>query len=163
MEKGAKPFEFKECVIVPKSTGKKARNLRELRALLGRVSDESISHHTYQYFLSGHVLGGREMKKVVFSMVVFSFALALLWACASTTGRTAGAMVDDTTIANTIRAKIVEDKELSILKINTDVFNGDVTLLGVVPTKHAEDRLLEIAHSVKGVRSVTSKLTIQQK
>ena len=56
MEKGVKPFDFKECVIVPRSTGKKAKNLRELRALLGRVSDKSISHHTYQYFLSGHVL-----------------------------------------------------------------------------------------------------------
>jgi hypothetical protein len=56
MEKGMKPFEFKECVIVPKSTGKKARNLRELRSLVGRVSDESIVHHTYQYFLSGHTL-----------------------------------------------------------------------------------------------------------
>ena len=72
-------------------------------------------------------------------------------------------MVDDATIADTIRAKIVADKELSILKINTDVFNGNVTLLGVVPSKHAEDRLLEIAHSVKGVKSVTSKLMIQEK
>ena len=44
-------------------------------------------------------------------------------------------MVDDTTIANTIRAKITEDKELAILKINTDLFNGNVTLLGVVPNK----------------------------
>jgi len=96
-------------------------------------------------------------------MVLFSFALTLLWACASTTGRTAGAMVDDATIADTIRAKTVEDKELSILKINTDVFNGNVTLLGVVPNKHAEDRLLEIAHSVKGVKSVTSKLMIQER
>jgi len=26
MEKGVKPFEFKECVIVPRSTGKKAKN-----------------------------------------------------------------------------------------------------------------------------------------
>ena len=56
MERAAKWFEFKECVIVPKSTGKKAKNLKELRTLLGRVSDESISHHTYQYFLSGRVL-----------------------------------------------------------------------------------------------------------
>ncbi len=60
-------------------------------------------------------------------------------------------------------AKTVQDKELSILKINTDVFNGDVALLGVVPSKHAEERLLAIARGVKGVKSVTSKLTIQQK
>jgi hyperosmotically inducible protein len=103
------------------------------------------------------------MTRAVFSMLLFSFALTLLFSCASTTGRSAGAMVDDATIADTIRAKIVEDKELSILKIDTDVFNGNVTLLGVVPSKHAEDRLLEIAHGMKGVKSVTSKLTIQQK
>ena len=85
------------------------------------------------------------------------------YACASTTGRTAGEMVDDTTIVNIIRAKIIEDKELRILKIKTHVFNGNVTVLGVVPSKEAEDRLIALAQGVKGVKSVTSKLTIQMK
>lgn len=102
------------------------------------------------------------MKKVVYALLLLGFAVSLC-ACASTTGRTAGDLVDDTTIANTIRAKIVEDKELSVLKINTDVFNGNVTLLGVVPNKMAEDHLLALAKGVKGVKSVTSKLMIQQK
>jgi len=103
------------------------------------------------------------MKKAVSVTLLLGFVLILFSACESTTGRTAGGMVDDTTIANTIRAKIVEDKELSILKINTDVFNGNVTLLGVVPNKMAEDHLIALANSVKGVKSVTSKLTIQMK
>jgi len=103
------------------------------------------------------------MKKVVSAALLLGFVVILLSACASTTGRSAGELVDDTTIANTIRAKIVEDKELSILKINTDVFNGNVTLLGVVPSKDAEARLIALAQGVKGVKSVTSKLTIQQK
>jgi len=103
------------------------------------------------------------MKRAVYGALILSLALSLFYACASTTGRSAGAIVDDATIADTIRVKIIEDKELSILKINTDVFNGNVTLLGVVPSKHAEDRLLEIAHGVKGVKSVTSKVTIQLK
>ncbi len=55
MEKIIEPFEFKQCVTVPKSTGKSAKNLRELRQLLRRTSDESIIHHTCQYFLHGHV------------------------------------------------------------------------------------------------------------
>jgi len=55
MEKIIEPFEFKQCVTVPKSTGKSAKNLRELRQLLRRASDESIIHHTCQYFLHGHV------------------------------------------------------------------------------------------------------------
>lgn len=51
-----KTFEFKQCISILKSTGKKASNLRELRDALSAVSDESIFHHTYQYFLKGHIL-----------------------------------------------------------------------------------------------------------
>jgi len=51
----AAPFEFKQCVTILKSTGKKAKNLKELCTLIGSVSDESIFHHTYQYFLKEHV------------------------------------------------------------------------------------------------------------
>lgn len=50
-----KPFEFKQCISLLKSTGKKASNLRELRDIIAMVSDESIFHHTYQYFLKEHL------------------------------------------------------------------------------------------------------------
>jgi len=103
------------------------------------------------------------MRKAIYALLIPLFAVCLLSACSSTTGRTAGELVDDTTIANTIRTKIVEDKELSLMKINTDVFNGNVTLLGNVPNRQAEERLISLARGVKGVNSVTSKLTVQQK
>ena len=51
-----KPFEFKQCVSIFKSTGKKAKTLRELKDAMAVVSDESLFHHTYQYFLKGHIL-----------------------------------------------------------------------------------------------------------
>lgn len=51
-----KPFEFKQCISILKSTGKNARDLRSLREVTAMVSDESIFHHTYQYFLKGHIL-----------------------------------------------------------------------------------------------------------
>lgn len=50
------PFEFKQCVSIVKSTGKKARNLGELRALISGAGEEPIFHHTHQYFLKGHML-----------------------------------------------------------------------------------------------------------
>src|SRR4030042_5946146 len=50
------PFEFKQCISISKSTGEKAVNLRELREVISIVSDESIFHHPYQYFLKGHIL-----------------------------------------------------------------------------------------------------------
>lgn len=56
MEKLMEDFEFKQCVSILKSTGKRAKNLRELRDVIAVVSDGSIFHHTYQYFLKGHIL-----------------------------------------------------------------------------------------------------------
>jgi hypothetical protein len=51
-----KVFEFKQCVNILKATGLRAHTLSELRDGIAAVSDESIFHHTYQYFLKGHVL-----------------------------------------------------------------------------------------------------------
>jgi hypothetical protein len=51
-----KTFEFKQCVSILKSTGKKAKNLGDLKEVLAHVSDGAIAHHTYQYFLKGHIL-----------------------------------------------------------------------------------------------------------
>jgi osmotically-inducible protein OsmY len=63
-------------------------------------------------------------------VIFLLLGLILLSPCASTTGRRVGELGDDSTIANTIRAKIREDGQPSIIKINTDTFNGNVTLLG---------------------------------
>lgn len=49
-------FEFKQSMMLLKSTGKKASSLAELRELIASVSAASIFHHTYQYFLKGHIL-----------------------------------------------------------------------------------------------------------
>jgi hypothetical protein len=49
-------FEFKQCITMLKATGRKARNLREFRESLAAVKAGAIFHHTYQYFLKGHIL-----------------------------------------------------------------------------------------------------------
>jgi hypothetical protein len=56
MRKTIAPFEFKQCTSIVRSTGKHAGSLRELRKLISEAGDESIFHHTYQYFLKGHML-----------------------------------------------------------------------------------------------------------
>jgi hypothetical protein len=50
------PFEFNQCISILKSTGEKAKNLHELRNIIAVISDDCIFHHTYQYFIKGHVL-----------------------------------------------------------------------------------------------------------
>jgi len=54
MEETVRPFAFRQCISILKATGRKAKNLRELRHIISEVNEESIFHHTYQYFLKGH-------------------------------------------------------------------------------------------------------------
>jgi len=49
-------FEFRECISIMKSTGKKAKTLRELRDLIAIISGESLYHHTYQYHSKRQIL-----------------------------------------------------------------------------------------------------------
>ncbi len=49
-------FVFRECRKIIMATGKKARNLAELAELAGQASANSIYHHTYEYFFSGHIV-----------------------------------------------------------------------------------------------------------
>lgn len=50
------PFEFRQCSSLLKSTGEKAKDIKELRDIIVLISDESIFHHTYQYFIKGRIL-----------------------------------------------------------------------------------------------------------
>jgi hypothetical protein len=56
MDKAIEPFEFKQCTTIVKSTGRKARDVIELREAIGEESEGCIYHHAYQYFLRGHLL-----------------------------------------------------------------------------------------------------------
>lgn len=50
-----KSFVFRDIVNIIKSTGIKASTLYELRDGLNSASENSVFHHTYQYFLRGHI------------------------------------------------------------------------------------------------------------
>jgi len=47
-------FKFKQCINILKASGRKAGNLRKLRDAIAEVSENSIYHHTCQYFLREH-------------------------------------------------------------------------------------------------------------
>lgn len=99
------------------------------------------------------------MKKVLLLLMV----LVILHGCASITGRTAGEHIDDATITSAINLKIIEDPDLKYFKINVDTTKGNVVLSGFVSSKKVEEKLIEIARGVRGVKSVTSHLKIEQK
>ncbi len=74
---------------------------------------------------------------------------------------TAGEYIDDSTISNTIRAKLIDDKELNVFKIDITTLKGVVTLTGNVSSAAAKARATTVASGVKGVKSVQNNLAVK--
>jgi hyperosmotically inducible protein len=72
------------------------------------------------------------------------------------------AAVNDSAITASIKADIIKDPDLSVLKIDVDTHDGVVVLNGLAGTEAARKRAEQIAGSVKGVREVRNHLTVKK-
>jgi osmotically-inducible protein OsmY len=81
--------------------------------------------------------------------------------CQSTTGKTAGQTMTDTTITTSVQSKLTADKVSNFSRIDVDTERGIVTLNGVVPTSQERDRAERVARAVDGVRGLNNNLQIQ--
>ncbi len=90
--------------------------------------------------------------------ILFIMSLA---ACQTPAGRSAGGVIDDSTITTKVKAKLFNDKLLSGFAISVDTFQGEVTLTGGVDNQQLKDRAGNIAGSVRGVKKVNNLLTIK--
>ena len=102
-------------------------------------------------------------RAVVVANALAMLVVLLFSGCAYLTGRTAGEIIDDSSIKGAIQSKIIEDPELGYLRIDVDSTQGHVTLTGFVPNRTAENRLIGLAQQVRGVKSVKSELMIESR
>jgi len=58
---------------------------------------------------------------------------------------------------------VIGDPEISGFAIGVDTFNGEVVLTGAVDSQAQIDKAVTIAHSVKGVKKVTSHIKIRER
>jgi hyperosmotically inducible protein len=76
--------------------------------------------------------------------------------------RTAGTVIDDSVIKAKLKADLVADPTTKAHQIEVEVHQGVVALSGFVDSSAAKSRAEEIAHQVKGVRSVRNDLKVKQ-
>lgn len=82
--------------------------------------------------------------------------------CSSTpTRESTGEQVDDTWITTKVKAKFVEDKEVSALAINVETFKGNVQLSGFANSADERMKAAELARSIKGVKSVKNDIRLK--
>jgi len=69
--------------------------------------------------------------------------------------------MDDATITAKVKAEILSDPLLKVSQINVTTTSGVVKLSGGVDSQQAIDRALEIARSLKNVKSVENGLVVK--
>lgn len=91
------------------------------------------------------------------------FLLALLIAgCAGgPTSESTGEYLDDLALSTKVRTSILGDSRLKVLQISVETFKGVVQLSGFVDSAGASTRAVELARTVKGVKSVNNSLIVK--
>ena len=102
------------------------------------------------------------MTKSLKTMLLIAAFSVGLGGCASTpTQESTGQYIDDTAITAKVKAKFVEDKDVSAAAINVETFKGVVQLSGFVNSRSDIHRAVEVARSVKGVKSVKNDMRLK--
>jgi osmotically-inducible protein OsmY len=68
--------------------------------------------------------------------------------------------VDDAAITASVRADLLKDPDLSVLKVDVSTDQGEVKLTGKVDSASAKQRATEMVRAVDGVREVDNQLVV---
>jgi hyperosmotically inducible protein len=75
-------------------------------------------------------------------------------------GKSLGETVDDATITARVKTALLNDPQVCGLKIDVDTTLGVVTMSGVVKSRGEEQRAIQLARQIPGVRDVKSTLQV---
>lgn len=96
------------------------------------------------------------------SAVFLAVVLATALGCAPTPTREGtGEYVDDTVITTKVKTAIFKEPSLKSSEINVETFKGEVQLAGFVKYQADISKAVEVARSVKGVRSVKNDMRLK--
>ena len=97
-----------------------------------------------------------------FCTFLAAFAMAATLGCASTAKTEGtGEYVDDTVITTKVKAAIFEEPTLKSAEINVETFKGTVQLSGFVSSQASINRAVQVANTVKGVKSVKNDMRVK--
>src|SRR6476659_1379258 len=104
---------------------------------------------------------GVERSSLMKSICTLTIALlALAFAGPAAASKSAGNMIDDSTINATIKAYLIGSKETKAHYINVETYKGIVQLSGFVATQAEKDAAGKIAQAVEGVKEVRNSISI---
>ena len=88
-------------------------------------------------------------------------ALAIIFPIVlSACGTSGGETIDDATITVRVTTALLNDPEVGGLKIDVDTTLGVVSMSGIVKSRGEEQRAIQVARGVPGVKDVRSTLQV---
>jgi osmotically-inducible protein OsmY len=99
----------------------------------------------------------RHSRGTVFLLFAIAASAVLFTACAP---RAAGRSIDDVTITTRVKTVLLNSPDVPGHEIDVQTSQGVVTLSGRVRNSEEQQRALDLAQRVDGVRNVQSKLQI---
>lgn len=76
--------------------------------------------------------------------------------------RSAGDVIEDSVVANKVRAAFIADKEVKLTNLDVRSYQGTVQLSGFADSEAEAAKAVEIAKKVKGVREVRNDIQIKK-
>jgi osmotically-inducible protein OsmY len=98
------------------------------------------------------------MKRAILLSAIAAFSLVLV--PNADAQRSAGESVDDTTIAVSVKAALVDSDAVEAGKVNVEVHKRIVQLSGYLPTDDQKTAALEIADGIDGVAGIEDALLV---
>jgi len=97
-----------------------------------------------------------------FGYLLAALIVALAMGCASTSKQEGtGEYVDDTVLTTKVKAAIFNEPTLKSAEINVETFKGVVQLSGFVTSTAAQNKAVEVARGVAGVKSVKNDMRLK--
>ena len=97
-----------------------------------------------------------------FAAFLFSLIFVAVAGCASTPkSEGTGEYVDDALITAKVKTELVQDPDVKATEVNVETFKGVVQLSGFVGSQAAANKAVQIARSVKGVKSVKNDMRLK--
>lgn len=101
-------------------------------------------------------------KRTSIAAALIAMAVITTAGCAVTRGQeTVGAYVDDTAITTSVKARLLDNKDVAGTSISVETLNGTVMLSGFAKSSVEKNAAESIARQVNGVRSIKNEIAIR--
>src|SRR5205085_11972968 len=106
--------------------------------------------------------GGFTMKLLFCAFATLLMALVLVAGPVQAADRSVGEKLDDGKITTTVKTKLAADRVKNLVDVSVETNDGVVRLTGKVPTAEDKFEAERIARRVKGVRSGSNELRVDE-